>query len=221
MNFGRRGFLAGALAAAIAGRARAEDFRRRVPFRAGRSDLDSGMACARMAMSFFEPREHFPVADLQEMTAHDGDHWFFEPQLVPIMRQKGRKAELFSDLDYAAIAAGKGMDVFGPGAVKMIDRPALRWAMGKGVVRQPAQDLSVLLERFRAGGFLMIVADRGILRRDPALPFCRFHLAVTGFSDNVVRVHDPVRGPNLELPHALVAAAFGHPASGRSALLIV
>ena len=102
MNFGRREFLAGALALASARASGATGaagaVRRQAPFRAGRSDLDSGIACARMAMSFFEPDEHFPVADLAEMTDYSDGHWFFEPQLAPIMLEKKRKVELFSSL---------------------------------------------------------------------------------------------------------------------------
>jgi len=223
--FGRREFVAGVSTAVIADRARAagDAVRRRVPFRAGRSDLDSGIACARMAMSFFEPTQHFPVADLMEMTAHDGGHWFFEPQLIPIMRQKGRKVELFSDLDYDAIAAAGGLERFGPDAGKMIDRSALRWALDKGAAtaKRPALDLPDLLERFRTGGFLMIVADRGVLRRDRTLPYLRFHLVVTGFAGGIVRIHDPGRGPNFEMPLSPLSDAFGRPAAGRSALLII
>ena len=221
MNFGRREFLAGALALAAGRAGAASDVRRPAPFRAGRSDLDSGIACARMAMSFFEPGEHFPVADLAEMTDYTDGHWFFEPQLAPIMLAKNRQVELFSDLDYRRLADGQGREIFGPDAEKMIDGPALRWALDTGAAAtlRPALDLPALLEKFRAGGWLMIVADRGTLR-GADLPYCRYFIAVTGFSAGAVRFHDPTLGPDRELPAARVAAAFARAPAGRSAVLV-
>ena len=224
MKCGRREFLAGA-AALVAGRAAdagsAGPVRRQVPFRAGRSDLDSGIACARMAMSFFEPGEHFPVADLAEMTDYSDGHWFFEPQLAPIMLEKNRKVEIFSDLEYRRIADGQGLEPFGPDAEKMIDRKALKWALetGAAATLRPALDLPALLEKFRAGGWLMIVADRGTLR-GADLPYCRYFIAVTGFSAGAVRFHDPTLGPDRELPAARVTAAFARAPAGRSAVLV-
>jgi len=224
MTIDRRKFLAGAalLAAgrAMGAGAAAGTARRPIPFRAGRSDLDSGIACARMALTFFEPLEHFPVADLAEMTAYTDGHWFFEPQLAPIMIEKARAVEIFSDLDYPAIAAGKGLDRFGPDAEKMIDRQALKWALDTGAagVTKPALDLPALLERFKAGGFLTIVADRGVLRGS-TLPYCRYFIVVTGFDGKTVRFHDPSLGPDRELPVSQVAQAFGLTACGRSALM--
>jgi hypothetical protein len=225
VTLGRRELLAALLAAAALPAATvpaAREFRRKVPFYAGRSDLDAGLAGARMALSFFEPMEHFPVADVAEMTYYTDGYWFFEPQLAPIMLEKGRKVELFSDLDYGAVAVGQGLNRFGPDAEKIIDRKALRWALDKGAAaaKRPALDLSALLEKFRAGGFLMIAADRGVLRREPALPYCRYHLVVTGFGDGRIHYHDPSVGPDRSAPADLIERACGAPAAGRSALLI-
>ena len=66
----------------------------------------------------------------------------------------------------------------------------------------------------------MIVADRGILRGDRALPYCRYFIVITGFSGASVRFHDPTLGPDRELPLARVFAAFALAPAGRSALLI-
>ena len=229
MNLNRRELLAALLAAAAPAAAApaaapaTREFRRQIPFYAGRSDLDAGIACGRMVLSFFEPMEHFPVADVAEMTSYTEGHWFFEPQLVPILAGKGRKPTLYSDLNYAELAAGRGLDRFGPEAEKMVDRKALDWAAAhlNENNRRPAVALPALLEQLRSGGVLMIAADRATLRSEPLLPYCRCHLIVTGFSSGAVRVHDPSRGPNLELPLPLATAAFGHPAAGRSALLVL
>jgi len=48
------------------------------------------------------------------------------------MLEKKRKVELFSSLDYRGLAAGRGREIFGPDAEKMIDRPALKWALDTG-----------------------------------------------------------------------------------------
>jgi len=66
----------------------------------------------------------------------------------------------------------------------------------------------------------MIVADRGILRGDRALPYCRYFIVITGFSGAAVRFHDPSLGPDRELPLAQLSAAFAPAPAGRSALLI-
>lgn len=223
MTLGRRELLAALLAAALPAAApAAREFRRKVPFYAGRSDLDAGLACARMAMSFFEPMEHFPVADVAEMTYYTDGYWFFEPQLAPIMLEKGRRLELFSDLDYGAIAAGRGLDRFGPEAEKRVDRKALAWAAAhlNDQNQRPAVALAALLDRLRSGGALLIAADRGALRSESSLPYCRYHLIVTGFGDGRIRYHDPSAGPDRSAPADLIERAFGAPAAGRSALLI-
>src|SRR4030042_4700651 len=41
-----------------------------VPYYSERSDLDAGVACARMVLGCFEPEEHFPYTDVAEMVYH-------------------------------------------------------------------------------------------------------------------------------------------------------
>lgn len=222
-SIGRRPFIAsglGALAAgALPGRTRAGG--RDVPYFSARSDMDSTLACARMAMSNFDRSEHYPVDDLRDMLYHREGHWIFEAQLVPILDHKELGPTLHSTTPYKKLMAGKGGEVYGPGAASKIDRKALEWASGflNGPrYREEAVPLEQALEWHDMGALIILGVDRKVLRNDPGLPYCRYNVVLAGARGGRVFFHDPVAGPDRSLPLEAMKRAYENNGNERTLL---
>jgi hypothetical protein len=195
----------------------------KIPYFSGRSDLDSTLACARMVLSYFEPGEDFELADVSEMTGHEEGRWVFEAQLIPILEKKGYRAILHANTAYAQLAAGRGFEKYGPDAIKRGDPKALAWAMpflNDGNFKPESASWDQVLAWFEQGDLVMIGADRAVLRSNPALPYCRYNLILTGLRGQTVRWHDPSHGPHRQSPASLIAAAFSSPPADRAVLRV-
>lgn len=226
---GRREFLAlaaGAPTALGAFAAAASDQRATllpIPYYSERSDLDAGVACARMALGYFEPEEHSPCTDVAEMVCHREGFWTFEAQLIPILLQKGCRAVLQAQTPYAELAAGKAQERYGAEAGKRIDREALQWALPylkeENFQERPAV-FDEALEWFDVGDLVVLAVSRQVLRHAPSLPYCRYNVVLTGHAGNTVRYHDPAAGPHRQADVAALRAAFEAAGTDRAALRI-
>jgi len=194
-----------------------------IPYYSSRSDLFATIACARMILGYFEPQEHFPIADVKEMTFHRDGCWTFEAQLVPILLQKGYNVTLHSDTPYRELAEGKGAERYGKGAKDKINREALKWALGyldkKGWKRK-RPSFNEAISWFCSGSALMVSASRSVLRGGPELPYCRYNIIITGVPEGQVRYHDPVAGPHRRAPMEHIKKAFEAPGADRAFLIV-
>jgi hypothetical protein len=207
----RRSFLAtGAAVLVAAGAARADGVRD-VPFFQARSDLEATLACARMILSNYDRKEHFPVADVAEMLYHREGFWVFEAQLIPILAQKGFGPTLHADTPYPDLIAGSGLERYGPDAARRTDREALEWAAGaldENTFQSSPASFDQVLEWSRKGALMMLAVSRAVLRSDPGLPYCRYNIVLTGTQSDRVRYHDPSAGPHRSAPLDLIRKAY-------------
>lgn len=189
----------------------AEDRPGRVPYYSSRSDLDAGVACARMVLNFFNHDEHYEYTDVSEMIYHREGRWVFEAQLLPILMKKGYRAGLHASTPYPDLAAGRGLDRYGAEGRDRIDQPALAWAAGylsdQNFLLEET-DGDHLLDWLKEGEILVVSVHRGVLRRDPALPYCRYQVILTGRDRDTIRYHDPSLGPHCRAPVSLLLQAF-------------
>jgi hypothetical protein len=194
-----------------------------VPYYSERSDLDATVACARMALGYFEPDEHFPYSDAAEMVYHREGFWTFEAQLIPILEQKGYRAMLHAATPYAELAAGHVPERYGPEARPRIDREALQWALARlsdnNFSSEPLS-FSRALEWLSQGDLVVVAASRSVLRRDPSLPYCRYNLVLTGRAGAAVSFHDPAAGPHRQAAATELGQAFEAPGTDRAVLRV-
>jgi hypothetical protein len=207
----RRGFLAAAGMAALAAPRGAGAQTRDVPFFQARSDLDATLACARMILSNFDRKEHYPVGDVSEMVYHREGYWIFEAQLIPILAQKNLGPTLHATAPYSELIQGRGLGPYGPEAARRIDREALEWAaesFDESTFSAEAVSFDQILEWVRKGALMMLGVSRAVLRSDPGLPYCRYNIVLTGIAADQVRYHDPAGGPHRSAPVALIRKAY-------------
>jgi hypothetical protein len=181
------------------------------------------IACARMILGYFEPDEHFPIADVKEMTSHRDGCWTFEAQFVPILLQKGYEVILHSDTPYRELAEGKGAERYGKGAEDKINRDALKWALGYLDAKNWKNErpsFNEAVSRFCGGSALMLSASRSVLRGGSELPYCRYNIIVTGVSDGQVRYHDPAAGPHRRASMEHIKKSFEAPGADRAFLVV-
>ena len=207
----RRGFLAAAGMAALTAPRWAGAETRDVPFFQARSDLDATLACARMVLSNFDRKEHYPVGDVSEMVYHREGFWIFEAQLIPILAQKDLGPTLHTTAPYPELIQGRGLEPYGPDAARRIDREALEWASGSfdaSTFAPEAASFDQVLEWTRKGALMLLGVSRAVLRSDPGLPYCRYNIVLTGVQADQVRYHDPAAGPHRSAPAALIRKAY-------------
>jgi hypothetical protein len=193
-----------------------------VPFYSSRSDLESGLAAARMVLGAFEPDEHFPVADVNQMIFHRPGYWVFEAQLAPILLQKGYRVTVHGLTPYPELIQGGEAGRYGEGTAQRIDREALAWAwrhLDRNSFRREGPALEQALAWSAAGDVVMISVDRSVLRSDPALPYLRYYLVLTGVGQDL-RFHDPGQGPHRAAPRELIRRAFDLPRTDRAVLRV-
>ncbi len=196
---------------------------RSAPYYSARSDLYGGLACARMALGYFEPNEHFPVEDVSDMIFHRPGYWVFEAQLIPILAQKGYQVELRSETDYKGLVEGKTPAGYGTDAGRRIDRKALGWAvpyLTETNFISHGADIFEELKWYLHGSFLMLSVSRAVLRDDSSLPYCRYNVVVTGVTRDKVRYHDPSLGPDRWTSLEKMNRAFTATGTDRAALRV-
>ncbi len=194
-----------------------------VPFFSARSDTEAPLACARMALSFFEPHEHFIVSRVAEMIFHRPGYWVFEAQLMPMLADKGYRVKLHADTPYAELAKGKASSRYGKDADGFIDCEALSWALSslkKDSFDPCGASLSRALRWHEKGELVIIGASPKVLRNDPGLSYCRYDLLLCGHGEKEVVAHDPCGGPYQKIPRKLLEKAFSEPACDRAVLRI-
>jgi len=196
---------------------------RQVPFFSARSDISSTLACARMALSYFEPQKHFTVSRVAEMIYHKPGCWTFEAQLIPMLANKGHRVKLHTDTPYKKIARGEGTDRYGKDASRYICQESISWAfsnLSEKNFDSSGAGLKTALQWHEKGELIMIGVSRRILRNSPDIGYCRYNLIICGRDAEAVYVHDPCGGPYRRIPEELLEKACAVPGSDRAVLRV-
>jgi len=194
-----------------------------VPYYSSRSDLDCTLAAARMILGALEPDQHFPLEDVKDMVFNRPGRWVFEAQLIPILEQEGYRVRLYATTAYPELAAGKGFSRYGPEAGERIDREALAWAAARLTPKNftPGEpELRAAIAWLEQGDLIMISAQRAALRNNPALPYCRYNLALIGSEQTKVFYHDPGAGPGRSGSLKFMDRVFTENAPDRAVLRV-
>ncbi len=196
---------------------------RRVPFFSARSDISSTLACARMALSYFEPQKNFTVSRVSEMIYYKPGCWTFEAQLMPMLSNKGYRVKLHTDTPYEKIARGEVTNRYGKDASKFICQDAVSWALSdlsENNFGPSGADLKTALQWHEKGELIMIGVSRRVLRNSPGLGYCRYNLIICGRGEDSVYVHDPCGGPYRKISRDLLEQACADSGSDRAVLRV-
>lgn len=202
---------------------RSREFRQEVPYIRQLGDSNCYQACLLMMLRKHFPSEQLTLRQMDRLTGRKPNHWTFEAQLVPPLLERGLEVRLFATTEYDKISPDYVEKKYGRHVAPLIDYGSVRRAAGHlkpEIFSQTALEWKEVERYFREGWLTMLCVDENALKTGKAGLFSGHAVMLVGISGDRAFIHDPRRGPELEVARENLITAWQTKGTDQAALFV-
>ncbi len=199
------------------------EFHQEVPYIRQTPDSNCYQACLLMMLNKFFPHEQLTLRQMDKLTGRKPNHWTFEAQLVPPLLERGLEVRLFATTEYDKISPDYVAQRYGRHVAPLIDYGSVRRASGfltPDVYSKEELSWKQVEKYFRKGYLTMLCVEENALRTGKAGLFQGHGVMLVGISGDKAFIHDPRRGPKLEVSKENLIKAWQVKGTDRAVLFV-